>query len=1071
MSSGAVRRFVQAVLSGLALQAAAMAWAQTPFGSPPHIVLQPAVNAFQLAAWLPDSRFLLTSFRFGHELILWDTKLGVVVDRIPLPRVGSGPGTQSLFPDKIVLAADGKSALVHAMMDMGEGGAFKELEIRADLQSRTAALARSWVVRPKPQPKPGLSSLLGDLIGSIAMAVAPMAELIPSTPEEEDSKFPLPSSPDGKTMLRHAATGLKAITGKKVVMLPANKLLGYSGGALDPRGRRLALVAGPVVEEEDEETRTLEIWDLQTSELVLSTQIPDNLQELAWVDADHLAGIPLTSADGRTSSQAGEEGTLDDIIIVEATTGKTRAVPARCYVKALPGGGLIGAGLANCTGTATPGSGLQMLDPAGARWQALPSPLPPGTLIDGLAVSPDGGTIAAAVNSPANLPAIVLIDRKTGRELNRLSGKRDETLTLAAFAADGTTLAIAREDKLQLWKTGGTELVPLDQTVSPFSMVAGNANTLVTSSLIDGNVSRFDLASGKRLPPLKFTSSVAGGFVPGKSLFWSASYLGEVRLWDTGDWTELLTTHHFAGQGFVTATPEGIYDTNLGPDAPAFRWIVPDAPFQSLAAQTFMRDYFEPNLTQRLFECREQGTCLAALPPRPPLTALNRVLPVVRIAAIKPGRPGWVTVEVEAQEGTDPRAANGKVSSGLYDVRLFRNNRLVGHQPGNAAEVLHQNLAEWRQSNRPPGSPDPTGTWHFSFEVPLPTAAGTELSEFSAYAFNEDRVKSETARTPYRRAPAAPRRPRAYILTIGLDSYSETRLTLHYAAADARLLADRLATIPGYEIRPAILTSEVLPDGRTRMVTKATIRTALKALVGTPAAPEDQAALAGFDITQLAQVTPDDLVIITYSGHGYADPRGDFFLVPADAVWSGNAVPAEHSLISTADLTTYLRDVRAGEIALIIDACHSAASVTAGAFKPGPMGDAGLGQLAYDQGILVLAASQADDVARESPLLGQGLLTYALAGEGLTRDGGKADRDAKGRITLDAWLRYAVRRTPGLSTQISLGQFARPTAANGASRDFTLLDAKPKPGNTPQVPALFHFNRGPSPVVLRGAHP
>ena len=70
--------------------------------------------------------------------------------------------------------------------------------------------------------------------------------------------------------------------------------------------------------------------------------------------------------------------------------------------------------------------------------------------------------------------------------------------------------------------------------------------------------------------------------------------------------------------------------------------------------------------------------------------------------------------------------------------------------------------------------------------------------------------------------------------------------------------------------------------------------------------------------------------------------------------------------------------VDAGEMAMIIDACHSAASVTADGFRPGPMGDPGLGQLSFDKGIRILAATQADSVAMESAQLHGGLLTFAL---------------------------------------------------------------------------------------------
>ena len=45
----------------------------------------------------------------------------------------------------------------------------------------------------------------------------------------------------------------------------------------------------------------------------------------------------------------------------------------------------------------------------------------------------------------------------------------------------------------------------------------------------------------------------------------------------------------------------------------------------------------------------------------------------------------------------------------------------------------------------------------------------------------------------------------------------------------------------------------------------------------------------------------------------------------------------------------------------------------------------GLGQLAYDKRMRVLAASQADQTAQETQELGQGVLTYVLLTDGLER--------------------------------------------------------------------------------------
>jgi hypothetical protein len=98
---------------------------------------------------------------------------------------------------------------------------------------------------------------------------------------------------------------------------------------------------------------------------------------------------------------------------------------------------------------------------------------------------------------------------------------------------------------------------------------------------------------------------------------------------------------------------------------------------------------------------------------------------------------------------------------------------------------------------------------------------------------------------------------------------------------------------------------------------------------------------------------------------------------------------------------------------MIIDACHAAA-FTRKDFKPGPMGSRGLGQLAYDKGMRILTATQANDFALESGALSQGLLSYALVEDGLKR--GLADFKPRpdGKITIREWLEYGVAQVPAL---------------------------------------------------------
>jgi len=147
---------------------------------------------------------------------------------------------------------------------------------------------------------------------------------------------------------------------------------------------------------------------------------------------------------------------------------------------------------------------------------------------------------------------------------------------------------------------------------------------------------------------------------------------------------------------------------------------------------------------------------------------------------------------------------------------------------------------------------------------------------------------------------------------------------------------------------------------------------------------------------------------------------------------------------------------------MIIDTCHSAGAVEEPGFKPGPMGSRGMGQLAYDKGIRVLAASQADDVALEIGKLQQGLLTYALMQEGLGQ--GRADKNSDGRITLDEWLGYGAERVPTLYDDVKAG---RVEALKSKDLQITaVLSGASVKKSAFQQPQLFDFKRKKRDVLL-----
>jgi hypothetical protein len=879
--------------------------------------------------------------------------------------------------------------------------------------------------------------------------------------------------------------------GKVLRILAQEPQQAYQDAALSPGGNVLALVNldfdGPLGFSTARST-TISSFDITANTFLPSTRLIGDYRKLHWLDSAHYLATMGDSWSNRFDTASFVPiGPPSPARIVLALRGFESAppVPARCFTLPISAELLVGAGLANCRAAPDTDRTLVRYDlrAKDAAWSPFATDITKNRWINQIVCSPGRRSLAVMMSDKQGAhQELAVLDARTGLLKASVILPAVKYSASAGFSTDGKAMVMMVDGFGYRWGMDQRPLIPvakrqLTEVSLDLSPAASDGAHLIVAAPGAPMIMHTDIGSGKLLEPLYLANVIAAGFIPKQQLFWAVSAYSGLRIWDSRTWQPLLTNYQFKNYGFLTVTPEGRYDTNLGPDSAAFRWLVHDAPLQSLHAQTFMRDYFEPQLAKRLLDCTKTGSCSAQFPALPSLSSINRTLPRVRFLSVVPGtNPGTAHVTVEARETLNKNAPNGKTRSGLFNLRLFLNNRLVGTFPPIQPEAPIS-AAEWNSSYQVaapvsaagaanPAQP-PFAPVTAQFEVTLPTS-GAALQTFSAYAFNDDRVKSDTATLQYPRPQVAARARRAFLIAIGINAYDEEHFQLHFAAPDAHLMARRLSAIPGYDMRQVLLTGEPGADGVVRRVTRRVVELALGLLAHrTPeqrAAAQKELTGLGFNPDALDEATPDDIVIITYSGHGYTSPAGQFHLAPSEAHWDPVAqLPDTRSLIGSTDLSAWVMPINAGEMALVIDACNSAAAVASAGFKPAPMGDRGLGQLAFDKGIRILVASQTAEVALEDPVLGQGLLTYALAREGLTERGGAADLDGDRRITLDEWLRFGVQRLPGLSAHEQLaGAPIIAAAARGMLTDDD-SDGPPKP----QEPQLFDFTGRPSDIVLR----
>ena len=743
--------------------------------------------------------------------------------------------------------------------------------------------------------------------------------------------------------------------------------------------------------------------------------------------------------------------------------------------------------------------------------------LPGHSAVDSASFSPDGKILASGSVDYT----IKLWDVESGKELRTLTGHTD-AVDSVSFSPDGKTLASGSADHtIKVWDVEtGKELRSLTghSYVGYFLAFSSDGKTFASGSN-DNTIKLWDVETGKELRTLTghsgHVSSVS--FSSDGKLVASGSADRKTKLWDVATGKEICSLIALDDNDWAVTTPDGRFDTNKIEDSQGIHWVVSDDPLKPIPLEIFMRDYFEPKLLPRLIKCNKEKNCYREFKPLPNIAELNRVQPPVKITNVSlPDANRRVKVTVEVGKGAVPQkeCRMKRCETGAYDLRLFRDSQIVGTYPSDAeAELIRQSeslktsITEknlWRKvsgiklektAGCKTASPECTTQ---TFEVELPRGKNAADIEFTAYAFNEDRVKTQTAKWEWpsdviaKLPKAQPVKPRAYVIAVGVNAYENADFDLEFAADDARRMSEvvsaQLKAGGQYEqVVPVTLVSDYQTKNcqkvpTAKQATKDNFRAVLEVLGGNNTNRKLLDGVGNAD--QLQKATPDDLVLIMYSSHGYADRSGNFYFIPYDTGIGTGKVFTEtvrqHS-ISSEELSLWLRDVDAGEMVMIVDACHSTAAIAGQDFKPGPMGSRGLGQLSYDKGMRILTATQSDNVAWEYPTLKQGVLTYALLRDGI--EARQADHNKDNTITLAEWLAYGVDRVPKLYQEVltnSVQTFGvKPAAqpkltltakecgrAAGRKELEEVLVEQDNKSRATQQPSLFDFTRKKPEVVL-----
>ncbi|HKO99496.1 MAG TPA: caspase family protein [Pyrinomonadaceae bacterium] len=623
------------------------------------------------------------------------------------------------------------------------------------------------------------------------------------------------------------------------------------------------------------------------------------------------------------------------------------------------------------------------------------------------------------------------------RELDGGKGPEMGIVPAAGFSFDGKLIAMTGFEKKDrsviIFESESGRKVksfPINDDVQ-----SGAVTTLCLSAdarlLAAGYATKIDLfeaATGKTLRTIAHPERVVSlTFSPDGRFLVALGANNEKYIWDAASGEKLATlvnlggTLNSRGSDWLVVTPDGLFD-----GSPAawkqILWQFGGNTFDVTPAETFFNEFYYPGLLAEV---------MAGKKPRAPknISQLDRRQPEIRLTLDQGGKGQGAKAQGSGEKGhvsairnpqsaisthkhhavlqtvternlriaidvtEKPAGKDHALASGARDVRLFRNGSLVKVWRG---DVLK-------------------GKTTATLETNIAIVAGENRLE--AYAFNNDNVKSRDATLNLKGADSLKRPGTAYVLAIGVNSYSNTQYNLKFAVADAAAFSEEVQREQKQIGSYANVEVATLLDGQA---TKENILLGLRRLSGSV---ENLPASAPASLQKLKATQPEDAVFIYFAGHGTAQGQR-FYLLPHDLGYAGERTALnsaslqmilDHS-ISDEELERAVEGIDADKLLMVIDACNSGQALEAAEQRRGPMNSKGLAQLAYEKGMYILTAAQSYQAAQETSQLGHGLLTYALVEEGLKQIA--ADSEPKdGEVGVREWFDYASARVPNMQIE------------------------------------------------------
>jgi len=528
-----------------------------------------------------------------------------------------------------------------------------------------------------------------------------------------------------------------------------------------------------------------------------------------------------------------------------------------------------------------------------------------------------------------------------------------EDIESLSFSTDGKYIVSGSHDKtIKLWETETGNLMWKVEDVDPIKSVAFSSDgKFICYGTKKGSIKLLRIADGNEIInaqatnfPINFLNFSSSGRL-------IAAEVGnrEIIFLNPQNGNTVAKFTYFYNGEWVTITPEGYYDASANGD----KYLNVRIGNRVYGIENYRETFFRPDLVKLALsgQALKDFKTLADIKLPPQVEILNAPIS-------------------SQQEEIDITVKLTDQGGGIGDVRLYLNETAVLVDGARGLKKKSQDKTQTR-----------------SYRIKLVNGENV----IKAVAFNADNTMQSNAAMHTVAANLGIKKPKMYVLAIGINEFKNPKLELQYAVADAKLFVEVLkesAKELFEKIEVRLLTTK-------EETTKESIKAALEGMRG---------------------ISPEDVFVFYVASHGIAE-EGEYFLFTSN-VGSVSTNRLREDALTQAELKEMIANVSSTKKFIALDACNSGKlgeelQVAMLARTRGMSEETAIKILSRAVGSMIISASTTQQEALEG-YEGHGLFTFVLA-EGLR---GKADKDRDGVIRTVELADYVDLRVPDLAEKV-----------------------------------------------------